>query len=130
EVDRPTDELPGAMLEEGSNIRLTGILLIAVGGEFNDPKSFRLLLRSPKDIMVLRKPRLWTLSRSVWILTLLARGVMVALAWILMLGGRVQAQTMQLSRSNSDLSGALPAAVRAKRLAEGAQQLRRGYTAY
>ena len=58
-------------------------ILIAVGGEFNDPKSFRLLLRSPKDIMVLRKPRLWTLSRSVWILTLLATGVLVAV----LLGG-------------------------------------------
>ena len=129
EVDRPTDELPGAMLEEGSNLRLTGILLIAVGGEFNDPKSFRLLLRSPKDIMVLRKPRLWTLSRSVWILTLLATGVLVALAWIMMLRRRVQAQTIQLSSSNRELSAALTAAEQAKRMAQEANKLKSEFLA-
>ena len=129
EVDRPTGELPGAMLEEGSHLRLTGIGLVVVGGEFNDPKSFRLLLRSPKDIVVLGKPSWWSLSRSVWFLTFLAAGVLVALTWIMMLRRRVQAQTIQLSSSNRELSAALKAAEQAKIMAQEANKLKSEFLA-
>ncbi len=118
-----------ASLEDGSDLRLTGICLIEPGGESNAPQSFRLLLRSPADIVVLRRPGWWTLSRSLWFLGLLGTGIVAALAWVLLLRRRVQGQTVQLRASNNELLAALNAAEEAKKMAQEANKLKSEFLA-
>ncbi len=110
EIDQIGEKAAGSTLEEGSRLRLTGICQIEVGGELNDPKSFRLLLQSGDDVAVLKKPGWWTLSRAVWLLSLLGTGVMVVLAWAWMLRRRVQGQTTELFGKNRELNQQMRAA--------------------
>jgi PAS domain S-box-containing protein len=104
EMDQPSEKLASLALPEGGGLKLTGICLIEVGGEFNDPKSFRLLLRSGEDIAVLRRPNWWTPNRSLWLLVFLGVGIMAALGWVWTLRRRVRGHTAELFRKNEDLS--------------------------
>jgi signal transduction histidine kinase/CheY-like chemotaxis protein len=116
-------------LEEGSDLRLTGICQVEPGGETSEPQSFRLIVRSPADIVVLHRPGWWTLSRTRWFLGLLALGVVAALAWVILLRRRVQTQTMALRKSNRQLSVALDAAEHSRKLAQEANQLKSEFLA-
>jgi signal transduction histidine kinase/ActR/RegA family two-component response regulator len=115
EIDR-SPELGVKPLEEGSHVRVRGICLIEVGGEFNEPISFRLLLRSDRDLMLLRRPSWWTLARTLWLLALLGGTVFGALAWVALLRRRVAAQTDQLRKNNREMELALAAAKEATQL--------------
>jgi signal transduction histidine kinase len=115
--------------EEGSNLRLTGICLIEPGGELNAPQSFRLLLRSQADILVLRRPAWWNLSRSLWFLSFLGIIVLASLAWVILLRRRVRTQTKQLHTNNRELSAALTAAEQAKKMAQEANKLKSEFLA-
>ncbi len=119
----------GGTLEEGSDLRLTGICQVEAGGEDNQPQSFHLLLRSPADVAVLHRPGWWTLSRAVWILGFLGIGVVAALAWVILLRRRVQEQTAELRSGNRQLSAALESAERARKMAQEANQLKSEFLA-
>jgi len=123
--DRPVSE----SLEEGSDLRLTGICQVEPGGETSQAQSFRLILRSPADVVVLHRPGWWTLSRTRWFIGILALSVIAALAWVTMLRRRVRAQTMELRGSNRQLSAALDAAEHSKRIAQEANQLKSEFLA-
>ncbi len=123
------DPRAGRALEEGSDLRLTGICQVEAGGEANQPQSFHLLLRTPADVVVLHRPGWWTLSRAVWILGFLGIGVVAALAWVLLLRRRVQAQTAELRSGNRQLSAALESAERARKMAQEANQLKSEFLA-
>ena len=127
-LDQPDERLRES-LEEGSDLRVIGICQVEPGGETAQAQSFRLILRTPADITVLRHPGWWTLSRTRWFLGFLAVGVIAALAWVILLRRRVQAQTMQLRRSNRQLSAALDAAEHSKRMAQEANQLKSEFLA-
>ena len=116
-------------LEEGSDLMLTGICQVEPGGEPGQLQSFRLLLRSPADIVVLHRPGWWTLSRTRVFLGFLALGVVAALAWVILLRRRVQAQTLELRNSNRQLSAALDAAEHSKKMAQEANQLKSEFLA-
>ena len=103
DVDQLAEQPAKAALQEGSRLKLTGICVVQVSGEFNDPKSFRLLLRSGEDIVVLRRPGWWNLTRSLWLLAFLGTGVMGVLGWAWMLRRRVQSQTAELFSKNQEL---------------------------
>ncbi len=116
-------------LEEGSDLRLTGICQVEPGGETSEPQSFRLVVRSPADVVVLHRPGWWTLSHTRWFLAFLALGVVAALAWVILLRRRVQAQTMALRKSNRQLSAALDAAEHSRKIAQEANQLKSEFLA-
>ncbi len=86
----PADTL--ALLSDGSRIRLTGICKVQVG-ETRKPRSFRILLRSPADIVILQRPIWWTLGRVLWVLGVLAAAILAPLGWAAILRRRVQSQT-------------------------------------
>ena len=94
-----------ASLSEGSDLRLTGICLIEAGGDGNAPESFVLRLRSPDDIVVRRRAPLWTRTRTLGSLGILAAGVLAALIWVLMLRRRVRQQTTELRNKNRGARG-------------------------
>jgi signal transduction histidine kinase/ActR/RegA family two-component response regulator len=105
-----------ASLEEGSDLRVTGICMIETGGGDNEPQSFHLLIRSPDDIVVLRRAPVWTLTRMLWSLGLVGFVAAVAMGWVLLLRGQVRSQTAQLERKNRELAVALAAANEATQL--------------
>src|SRR5579863_711056 len=118
-----------ARVDEGGILRLQGICMIEAGGEHNDPQSFRLVLRSPADVEVLRRRPLWNLSRTLSMLAILGTAVMAALGWIFLLRRRVQAQTEQLHGKNRELALALAAAQQARKQAQEATRLKSEFLA-
>jgi len=127
-LERP-DASSFATLREGSILRLTGICLVEAGGQGYQAQSFRLLLRSPADVVVLQRPGWWTLSRALWLIGLLAIVVFVASGWVTMLRRRVQAQTSKLSARNLELREALEIAERATKQAQEADKLKSEFLA-
>jgi PAS domain S-box-containing protein len=85
-------------LDNGSRVAVTGVCLIEPGadwraGEAWRAKSFRILLRSPKDVQLLRAPSWWTPARILWMTGVLGVVVLGAFAWVGVLRRRVQQQT-------------------------------------
>lgn len=85
-----------APLINGSEISVAGICLIERGtswraGEGWRAKSFRLLLRSPQDIGVLKTPSIFEQWGAMWIVGTLAVVILCALLWILTLQRRIAA---------------------------------------
>jgi PAS domain S-box-containing protein len=88
---------PFADLENGSKVAVTGVCVIEPGtdwqaGEVWRAKSFRLLLRSSADVVVLRAPPWWTLRKLLWAVGLLLVIVLAAFTWVGVLRRRVQQQ--------------------------------------
>lgn len=85
-------------LENGSKVLVTGVCLIEPGeswyyGQDWRAASFRMLLRSSSDIVVLQRPPWWTLPKLLWALGLLGAVVPGAFGWVAVLRRRVQKQT-------------------------------------
>jgi PAS domain-containing protein len=57
------------------------------------PRSFRILLRSPEDIVVLQRPPWWSIKHAIWGLGIMVTIVLGALAWVGLLRRRVREQT-------------------------------------
>ncbi|MDB6023448.1 MAG: sensor signal transduction histidine kinase [Pedosphaera sp.] len=92
-----------AYLRSGTQLAVTGVCLIETGSEWhNGPdwraKSFRILLRSPGDVFVLKYPPWWTLQKMLWMVGVLLLIVLVALIWVVVLRSRVRAQTEIISQ--------------------------------
>ena len=89
-----------ARLENGSRVAVTGICLVEPGdwmaGETWRAKSFRVLLRGPADVVVLRSPPWWTLKKMLWIAGGLVFVTLGAFTWIAVLRRRVQQQTQTI----------------------------------
>jgi signal transduction histidine kinase/DNA-binding response OmpR family regulator len=79
--------------------------------EFRRPTSFRVLLRSEADVVVIELPSWWTATRILVLLGVLAIVTALSAAWVIVLRRRVHAQTAELrsqaaelSRSNAELA--------------------------
>jgi len=81
-----------ARLAPGSLLRVTGICQVEVD-EARQPRAFRLLLRSPEDVLVLERPPWWTLRRALWGLGAMGAFILAALAWAEVLRRKVAGQT-------------------------------------
>jgi len=80
-----------------SQVRVTGICLVRSGGLWAVPQSFRMLLRSPQDLVVLHAPSWWNLRHTLWVLGITVGVLLLVMAWIVVLGRRLQEQ-MELIR--------------------------------
>jgi two-component system, sensor histidine kinase and response regulator len=86
-------------LKRGSRLKIVGICALKgavehVGGQgFLIPESFRILLRSPQDVVVIKSPSWWTPTHSLAMLGLAAGLTLAVLAWVVVLGKRVRQQT-------------------------------------
>jgi len=98
--------------ENGSKLRITGICSVhvdaensAVGKGFTEgegvtvAKSFRVLMRSPSDIVVVHKASWWTAVHLLEVLALAFGATLVALVWVVVLRRRVQAQANLIRES-------------------------------
>jgi two-component system sensor histidine kinase/response regulator len=60
---------------------------------FSTPQSFRILLRSPQDVAVIKSPSWWTPAHAIAMLGVAAGLTLVVLAWVFVLRKRVHEQT-------------------------------------
>ena len=87
----------------GSTLELTGVLTRGFGGGRPEPAGYvtmaplpvHLLLRSPADVVVLRKPPWWVVKRTLLAAGGLATAALLALAWIHILRRRVRQRTAE-----------------------------------
>ena len=94
-------------LRDGSTVRLTGICTVQVDRSTQYIRdysvahlsSFRLLLRSPNDIVVVKNASWWTTGRILLALGLAILSIFLALGWVGALRRRVTAQTVELRQA-------------------------------
>jgi diguanylate cyclase (GGDEF)-like protein len=86
------------LIDRGSNVSLTGVLTADLDSE-GQPRYFSVLLRSPADLVVLKRPPWWSARRLLTILGVSIVIMVGILFWSMLLRHRVQQQTMQLRES-------------------------------
>jgi signal transduction histidine kinase len=79
-------------ISPNSEVRVVGVCLVRNGGLWRVPQSFRLLLRSPQDVTVLRAPSWWNLRHAVWLLGVTAVVLLIVMVWVVVLGRRLREQ--------------------------------------
>lgn len=92
EADSPHVEQRLLSFPLNAVVRVTGVGLVRSGGLWSAPESFRLLLRSPDDLILLRAPSWWNLRHAMWMLGLTAGVLLLVLAWVAVLGKRLREQ--------------------------------------
>ena len=111
--------------KRGTTLKIVGICSVKSASErpgilwdgFSSPGSFRILLRSPQDLMVMKSPSWWTPTHAISMLGFAAVLTLVVLAWVFVLRKRVQEQTdviRQQFQEAAKLFTAAEAANRAK----------------
>ncbi len=75
-----------------SRVHVRGICLVQSGGLWSIPQSFRMLLRSPQDVVILHTPSWWNLRHTLWVLGVTVGALLIVMAWIVVLGRRLQEQ--------------------------------------
>ena len=89
-----------------SEVRVSGVCLVRSGGLWQIPQSFRLLLRSPEDVVLLKKASWWTLRHTLWLLAITAGTLLIVLVWMMVLRRRVREQ-MEIIRQKLRSSAVL-----------------------
>ena len=105
-----------ATLQNGSEVMVTGICMIERGnnwqaGEKWRAASFHLLMRSPKDVMVLQTPSAVTLPDEPWIMGALGAITLGALVWVAVLARKVR-QQKRIMKTNSPIRAQIVTSVR------------------
>jgi signal transduction histidine kinase/ActR/RegA family two-component response regulator len=85
----------------GTTLKVVGICSMNGGNEranttrdgLSIPVSFRILLRSPQDVVVIKSPSWWTPTHAISMVGLVAVLTLVVLAWVFILRNRVDDQT-------------------------------------
>jgi diguanylate cyclase (GGDEF)-like protein len=92
--------------QNGSLVRVTGVSSVQIDEESSAragggavSKSFRLLLRSPADVVVLEKPSWWTPQRTVEVLAAIMVLMFGVMAWVAALRRQVHRQTSVIRES-------------------------------
>jgi signal transduction histidine kinase/DNA-binding response OmpR family regulator len=87
----------------GSELRLTGVCSVQVDKYLSAqregaalPMSFRVLLRSPQDVLVIKSPSWWTSKHAISVLGVAAVITLMVFAWGFVLRKRVQQQTQTI----------------------------------
>ena len=79
-------------IQNGSRLQLTGVWSVETDA-YRNPTAFRVLLRSPEDIVVLERPSWWTGRRTVGLLVILAAVILLGAMWVAVLRRRVDERT-------------------------------------
>jgi len=92
--------------KNGSVLRVTGICSVQLDPERSAagmgtavPKTFRILMRSPSDVVVIQKPSWWTPTHALVLLAFGFTATLAVLAWVVVLRKHVQQQADLLRES-------------------------------
>jgi diguanylate cyclase (GGDEF)-like protein len=92
----------------GSVLSVTGICDVTFDPQLNvlknglarpTPKSLRVLMRTPDDVVVLKQPPWWTPRHALLVLVCALSGTLLVLAWVVVLRKRLEQQTHLLRKS-------------------------------
>jgi signal transduction histidine kinase/ActR/RegA family two-component response regulator len=101
------ENAPGAQrlntVRPGSLVQLTGVALVETDKSLRDNtpatiQAFRLLLRTPDDIVVVKSASWWSINHVLWVLAAMLIIALTSLIWIAVLRRRVQNQTAVIRR--------------------------------
>jgi diguanylate cyclase (GGDEF)-like protein len=98
---------PASPWKVGSKLRVTGICAVQLDIRTHlregktVPKSFRIMLRTPQDVVILEQPSWWTPGHILLLLALALFGTLCILAWVMVLRKRVEHQAILLRESES-----------------------------
>ncbi len=105
----PPADRPLPVWEDGATLRITGICSVrldadrtAVGG-FSRTTGFSILLRSPDDVIVIRKPSWWTPAHLLPILAMVLAIALFIIGWVGVLRHRVAEQASVIQDQNTAL---------------------------
>jgi signal transduction histidine kinase/ActR/RegA family two-component response regulator len=115
-LDRKQSLNQVAALPGGSLVKLTGVCAVEVDEDRN-PKSLRIFLRSPADVVVLRSPSWWTARHALFLLVAVLAVTLAVLSWVAVLRARVRQQTRTIRKQLED-AARLKAAAEAANLAK------------
>jgi diguanylate cyclase (GGDEF)-like protein len=94
---------------DGSTVLVTGVFSGKVDARqitrkegISRLESFQILLRSPKDVAILKTPSWWTSQHTLIVLGLVAIVTLVVLVWVVVLRRRVEQQTLLIRRSEEN----------------------------
>jgi signal transduction histidine kinase len=98
EISEPAAGEGLALAPIGSLLRLSGVCVAELRENWRPPpgfkpQSFRLLLRSSADIVVLQRPPWWNPARVLWVLVAMTAVLLVVLGWLVALRRKVRQQT-------------------------------------
>jgi signal transduction histidine kinase len=77
-----------------SQARISGVCRLRSGGLWSVPQSFRMLLQSAQDIVVMQAPSWWSLRHIMWVLSIAAGALLTVLIWAAVLGKRLRNQVV------------------------------------
>ena len=90
----------------GSKLRITGVCSVqfdprssVLADGMAVPRSFRVLMRSPDDVVVVQKPSWWTPGHALLLLALGFAATLGVLGWVMVLRKRVEQQADLLRKS-------------------------------
>ncbi len=113
-------------LKRGSYLRLTGICAVAL--EKNpQPKGLRILLRSPKDAVVLRATSWWSVTHTLYVFLSAVVAILLVVAWAVIL--RVIILKRRVAEQIAVISRQLAEADRLKEKAEAASRAKSDFLA-
>ncbi len=108
--------------QEGSVLRITGISSVQSDSNtsmlrenFSIPTSFRIMLRSPRDVVVLHAPSWWTAGHTLRVLALALVITLAVLCWVIVLRNRIKEQTNVIRTQLKEAAGLKEAAEAASR---------------
>ena len=78
--------------EAGSELKVRGVCLVE-SNENRDVTGFRILLRGPEDIVLLKTPPWWTVGRLATLLSLMALLILATAGWIWLLRRQAERQS-------------------------------------
>jgi len=83
--------------KNGSVLRITGICSVQFNAQLSVlkdgiavPEYFRVLMRSPADVVVVERPSWWTPAHALVLVALALAGTLVVLAWVIVLRKRIR----------------------------------------
>jgi PAS domain S-box-containing protein len=80
----------------GSLVELTGVGQVQID-QFKEPRSFRILLRTPGDVLLLQAPPKLTVERALAAAAALGALVLLGIFWVCSLRRKVRAQTTRIT---------------------------------
>lgn len=108
--------------EDGSTLKVTGVCAVQSDGQktmlregFAVPKSFQILLRSPADVVVVRRPSWWNAAHTLRVLALALAITLCVLCWVSVLRSRVKQQAELIGVQLKEAAALKEAALAASR---------------
>jgi signal transduction histidine kinase/ActR/RegA family two-component response regulator len=135
-LPRTTGSAPLMPWADGFQVRVSGICRVQVATHatlerdgFASPSSFRVMLRSPRDVKVIARPPWWTPQHVLIVLITVLVFSLAGVLWIVVLRKRVKYQTRIIRDQLEEAASLKETAEKAKEAAEKASRAKSDFLA-